>query len=106
MHKSPKRQCFFAKQCSFWSFFSIDEGQLYANCLLYIPATYPKCHRFHFFIRGIGTQISILTVVQNKTKSHRKDSVFLLKNVVLKVLFRDEGYVYAKYLSNSLTILS
>ena len=43
-------------------------------------------------------------MVQNKTKSHRKDSVFLLKNVVLKVLFRDEGHVYAKYLSNSLTI--
>ena len=64
-----------------------DEGHLYANCLFYIPAIYPNCHSFHFFSRGIRMHIPILTGVQNEPKSHRNDSVFLLKNVLFEAFF-------------------
>ena len=64
-----------------------DEGHLHAKCLFDILAIYPKCHRFHYFSRGIRMYIPVLTGVQNGRKSHLKDSVFLLKNVLFVASF-------------------
>ena len=64
-----------------------DEGHLCAKCLFDILTTYPKCHRFNFFSRGIHMYISILTGVQNGRISRLKDSVFLAKNVLFEASF-------------------
>ena len=48
--------------------------------------------------------IPILTEVQNECKCHQKDKVLLLKNVFLKLIFRDEGHLYANGLFYILTI--
>ena len=49
--------------------------------------------------------IPILTGVQNEPESHRNDSAFLLKNVLfLKLLFHNEGHLYANFLFYILTI--
>ena len=78
-HKSIKRHCFFAKKCSFWSFFSIDEGQLYASCLFYILTIYLKCLLFQFFSDAICMHILILTGVKNGHRSLWKQSYFAKK---------------------------
>ena len=77
--KSPKRQCFFVKKKFFLKLLFCDEGHLYANCLFNILTVYPKCYGFHFFSRGIGMYIPILTGFQNEPECHRKDSVFFAK---------------------------
>ena len=81
-----------------------EEGPLYTTCLFSIPTIYPKCLLFHFFSRGIRMYIPNLTGVQNGHIGHLKDSVFLQKNVFLKVLFRDEGHLHANCLFSMLTI--
>ena len=75
-----------------------DEGHFYAKCLLHIWTTYPKCHLFHFFSRGIRLRIPILTRVQNGRICLQKDRVFLLKKFFLNLHFNDEGHLYANYL--------
>ena len=63
------------------------EGHLYANCLLYIPTIYRKCHLFQFFSRGIRMHIPILTGVQNGRTSLRKNGDIFIKNVLFDALF-------------------
>ena len=76
-----------------------DEGQMYANFLFYILIMLRKFFAFQFFSRAIRMQIPILTGVQNEPKSHRNDSAFLLINVLfMKLLFHNEGYLYASFL--------
>ena len=64
-----------------------DKGHLYANCLFSVPNSYPKCHFFHFFNRGIHMYIPILAGVENGRITCLKDSVFLLKNALFEVSF-------------------
>ena len=64
-----------------------DEGHLYANCLFYIPTIYPKCHRFHYFSRGIRMPFPILTGIQSgRYKSPKKQS-YVKENVLFAALF-------------------
>ena len=79
---------FFAKKMFLLKLLFHKEGHLNANCLLYIPTIYPKRHLFQFFSRGIRMHIPILTGVQNRRISLRKNSHILLKNVLLEALFR------------------
>ena len=81
-----------------------DEGHLYVNCLFYIPTIYPKCHRFHYFSRGIRMPVPILTGVQNGRISLPKNNLMLKKTFFLRLYFRDEGHFYAKCLFDILTI--
>ena len=74
------------------------DGQIYANCLIYILNFYREFFHFQFFTRGISTQIPIQTVVQNARIIRQKNSHVLQKNVVLKLFFQDEGYLYANYI--------
>ena len=85
-HISPlKNSVFLLKNVPFEASFPWWRSlHLYANCLFCIPAIYPKCYRFHFFIR---MHILNLTEVQNEPESHRKGSVFLLKNVLFEASF-------------------
>ena len=41
-----------------------DDGQLYANCLFYVPLFCLNCLFFRFFNRGICMHIAVLTGVQ------------------------------------------
>ena len=84
--KSLKKQSYVKKKLFLLLYFR-DEGHLYAKCLFDILTTYPKCHRFNFFSRGIHMYISILTGVQNGRISRLKDSVFLAKNVLFEASF-------------------
>ena len=81
-----------------------DEGHLYSKCLFDILTIYRKFHILHFFSRGIRMQISILTKVQNGWISLRKESVLWLKMFPLRVLFRNEGHLYANCLFYILSI--
>ena len=82
----PKSNLMLKKTFLLWLYFR-DEGHFYARCLFDILTIYPKCHRFHFFSRGIHMYITILTGVQNGRISRLKDSVFLIKNVLFEVFF-------------------
>ena len=84
-------------------FYFRDEGHWYAKCLFDNLTIYPKCHRFHFFSRGIPMYIPILRGVQNEHISRLKDSVFLLKNVFFNLLFCDKGHMCANCLFDILT---
>ena len=42
-----------------------DDGHLYANCLFYVLSFCLKCLIFQFLNRDIGTQIAILTGIEN-----------------------------------------
>ena len=64
-----------------------DEGHLYANCLFYIPAIYPKCHLFQFYSRGISMYIPILTWVLYGRRSFWDSSHIFLKNILFEALF-------------------
>ena len=83
----------------FFKLLFCDEGHVYAKCLFNILTIYPKWHRFHFFSRGTRMYIPMLPGVQNGRRRHLKDSVLLLKNVLLE---REESYLYAKCLFNIL----
>ena len=59
---------------------------------------YPECLLFQFLSGGICMRIPILTGVKKEGISRWKDSVFLLKMFFLKLLFRNEGHMYANCL--------
>ena len=79
------------------------EGQLYANCLIYILTIYHKCLLFQFLGRGIRMQIPTLTRAQKEHISFRKGVHNLLKNALLKFNFQHEGHLYANFLFSFLS---
>ena len=76
----PKNNLTFKKKFFLRLYFR-DKGHLYAKCLFNILTICPKCHRFHFFSRGIRMYFPILIFVENGRFTSRKNGDILLKNV-------------------------
>ena len=77
---------------------------MYPNCLLHIVTIYLKCFLFEFFGCDIYIHIPILTGFQNGWIIRKKNNIFLLKNIFLKLIFRDECRLYARIFICILTI--
>ena len=75
-----------------------DKGHLYFRCLLYILTIYVKCFLFQFLGRGIRIHIPILTPVRNGRISSWWNFHILLKKLLVKLNFQNEGDLYANSL--------
>ena len=77
---------------------------MYANCLFYIISSFFKFFFSQLLSCGIRMHIPIIIGVQNAATSLWKSSHILLKTLFLKLSFRDEGRLYAKFLFDIFTI--
>ena len=100
--KSPKRH---SNKRSFCGFISVMKVTGVWNACSIIWLFMLNAVVFIFLVVAyVCIRIPILTGVQNKHISRRKDSVFLLKMFFLKLVFHDVGHLYAKCLFYILTI--